>query len=191
MPSAASSTNTTQQKPSPSSGPPIPIPSSPQEKEGFKLWNQSTSARGVLGVGAEMRGAWPLDRLGLRRPARPSASCHQQLAHPDLPWDERNLGSRARSLCTRRLVSDWPARFGHPLFLLETFVDPVRFPCRLEPCRCVPDTRQDVGPRPHGAALAIVVQPSPHAMRPDPTAPLSRRQRGDQAPQRFRVALAA
>ena len=25
------------------------------------------------------------------------------------------------------LVSDWPARFGHRLLLLETFVDPARF----------------------------------------------------------------
>ena len=31
------------------------------------------------------------------------------------------------SLCKRRLACDWPARFGHPLLLLETFVDPVRF----------------------------------------------------------------
>jgi hypothetical protein len=27
----------------------------------------------------------------------------------------------------RRLVSDWQARFGHPVLLLETFVDPQRF----------------------------------------------------------------
>jgi hypothetical protein len=27
----------------------------------------------------------------------------------------------------RRLVRDWPERFGHPLLLLETFVDPARF----------------------------------------------------------------
>ena len=38
-----------------------------------------------------------------------------------------NLGSRILSLCERRLVQDWPARFGHPLLLLETFVDPTRF----------------------------------------------------------------
>ena len=44
-----------------------------------------------------------------------------------LPGDPRNLGSRVLSLCKRRLARDWPARFGHPLLLLETFVDPVRF----------------------------------------------------------------
>ena len=44
-----------------------------------------------------------------------------------LPGDPRNLGSRVLSLCTRRLVSDWPAHFGHPLLLAETFVDPARF----------------------------------------------------------------
>ena len=27
----------------------------------------------------------------------------------------------------RRLACDWPARFGHPLLLVETFVDPTRF----------------------------------------------------------------
>ena len=44
-----------------------------------------------------------------------------------LPGGARNLGSRALSLCTRRLASDWPARFGHEVLLAETFVDPARF----------------------------------------------------------------
>ena len=38
-----------------------------------------------------------------------------------LPGGPRNLGSRVLSLCARRLVSDWPARFGHALLLTETF----------------------------------------------------------------------
>ncbi len=38
-----------------------------------------------------------------------------------------NLASRILSLCERHLVRDWPERFGHPLWLLETFVDPARF----------------------------------------------------------------
>ena len=38
-----------------------------------------------------------------------------------------NLGSRVLGLCARRIVRDWPTRFGHPLVLLETFVDPARF----------------------------------------------------------------
>ena len=44
---------------------------------------------------------------------------------PDWHWP--NLGSKALSLCERRLPGDWQSRFGHPLVLLETFVDPQRF----------------------------------------------------------------
>ncbi len=44
-----------------------------------------------------------------------------------LPGAPRNLGSRVLSLCARRIVHDWPARFGHEVLLLETFVDPARF----------------------------------------------------------------
>jgi hypothetical protein len=40
---------------------------------------------------------------------------------------EANLGSRTLSLCRKRLPGDWLAAFGHPLLLLETFVDPQRF----------------------------------------------------------------
>lgn len=42
-------------------------------------------------------------------------------------WHHPNVGSRVLSLMQRRLVSDWQARFGHPVLLLETFVDPQRF----------------------------------------------------------------
>jgi hypothetical protein len=38
-----------------------------------------------------------------------------------------NLGSRILSLCERRLQKDWQETFGHPVVLLETFVDPQRF----------------------------------------------------------------
>lgn len=38
-----------------------------------------------------------------------------------------NLASRILSLCQKRLPSDWQASFGHPIVLLETFVDPQRF----------------------------------------------------------------
>ena len=43
-------------------------------------------------------------------------------------WHRPNVGSRVLSLMERRVVADWRARFGHPLALLETFVDPRRFP---------------------------------------------------------------
>lgn len=42
-------------------------------------------------------------------------------------WHRRNLGSKTLSLCQKRLPADWRTRFGHPLVLLETFVDPQRF----------------------------------------------------------------
>ena len=42
-------------------------------------------------------------------------------------WHEPNLGSKILALCQRRLPGDWLQRFGHPLLLLETFVDPQRF----------------------------------------------------------------
>ena len=42
-------------------------------------------------------------------------------------WHLPNIGSRVLSLTERRVVNDWRTRFGHPLLLLETFVDPRRF----------------------------------------------------------------
>ena len=39
----------------------------------------------------------------------------------------RNLASRILSLSRRRIQQDWIDRFGFPLLLLETFVDPTRF----------------------------------------------------------------
>jgi hypothetical protein len=42
-------------------------------------------------------------------------------------WHIPNLGSRVLSLCQKRLSSDWQHAFGHPVLLLETFVDPRRF----------------------------------------------------------------
>jgi len=42
-------------------------------------------------------------------------------------WHYCNLGSKTLSLCQQRLPSDWLEHFGHPLLVLETFVDPERF----------------------------------------------------------------
>jgi len=42
-------------------------------------------------------------------------------------WHVPNLGSRVLALCEKRLPGDWQERFGHPLLLMETFVDPLRF----------------------------------------------------------------
>jgi len=40
---------------------------------------------------------------------------------------QKNLASRILSLCKRRIQQDWLQRFGFPLLMLETFVDPQRF----------------------------------------------------------------
>jgi uncharacterized protein YigA (DUF484 family) len=42
-------------------------------------------------------------------------------------WHVPNLGSRVLSLCQKRLDTNWQKAFGHPVVLLETFVDPQRF----------------------------------------------------------------
>lgn len=42
-------------------------------------------------------------------------------------WHFPNLASRILSLSRKRLPNDWQTAFGHPLVLLETFVDPQRF----------------------------------------------------------------
>ncbi len=38
-----------------------------------------------------------------------------------------NLASRALGLCLQRLSADWQAAYGHPVVLVETFVDPEQF----------------------------------------------------------------
>ncbi len=42
-------------------------------------------------------------------------------------WHRPNLGSRVLGVVARRIGADWQSRFGHPLWMLETFVDPQRF----------------------------------------------------------------
>jgi Druantia protein DruA/DDE_Tnp_1-associated len=42
-------------------------------------------------------------------------------------YHHRDLGSKILSLCKRRIQQDWLNRFGYPLLLMETFVDPSRF----------------------------------------------------------------
>lgn len=45
-----------------------------------------------------------------------------------LPWVKiRNLASGILGLCTRRISEDWEKRHGHPLLIVETFVDRSRF----------------------------------------------------------------
>jgi len=42
-------------------------------------------------------------------------------------WHIPNLGSRVLSLCHKKLPTDWQNIFGHPVLLLETFVDTLNF----------------------------------------------------------------
>ena len=42
-------------------------------------------------------------------------------------WHVPNLASRILSLLQKRICNDWQHAFGHPVLLLETFVDPQRF----------------------------------------------------------------
>jgi hypothetical protein len=41
-------------------------------------------------------------------------------------WNRPNVASRTLALCEHRLCEDWRRAFGHPVLLLETFVDPQR-----------------------------------------------------------------
>ena len=46
----------------------------------------------------------------------------------DLPWDRvPHIASHLLSRGTRRLAADWQAKYGHPVYLVETFVDRSRF----------------------------------------------------------------
>lgn len=45
-----------------------------------------------------------------------------------LPWiSTKNLASHVLSLVSRRISTDWQEKYGHPLYLLETFVERDRF----------------------------------------------------------------
>jgi hypothetical protein len=62
---------------------------------------------------------YPYDRLHL------IANNSRFLMLPEHPHP--NLASRVLSLCEHRIAQDWQQRFGYPLLLLETFVDPQYF----------------------------------------------------------------
>ena len=70
-------------------------------------------------IGWDFHRQYDYDRLKL------IANNSRFLILPD--WHRPNLGSKILSLCQKRLSNDWQKRFGHPLLLLETFVDSQRF----------------------------------------------------------------
>ena len=100
----------------------------------------------VLRYVAEYRGEWvavltfcsaalhlkPRDQF-LHWPARQVKERRHLLAQNSrflvLPTTGRwpNLASRVLKLACARLAQDWQAHFGHPVLLVETFVDPQRF----------------------------------------------------------------
>jgi len=105
--------------------------------------------RGVVGESlayiAEAEGEW----LALLLWAAAAFKCTARDAwigwHPSVAWQRLhlvgnnvrflilpeaavpNLASRVLGLCLRRLSADWRQVWGHPLLLVETFVDPSRF----------------------------------------------------------------
>lgn len=105
--------------------------------------------RGVVGESvayiAEVRGQW----VALLQWAAAALKCTARDAwlgwHPAIAWQRLhlvannvrflvlpehkvpNLASRVLGQCVRRLSSDWLQAWGHPILLVETFVDPVRF----------------------------------------------------------------
>jgi len=44
-----------------------------------------------------------------------------------LQWHDPNVASRVQARCRQRIQQDWRERFGFPLLLVETFVDPTRY----------------------------------------------------------------
>ena len=70
-------------------------------------------------IGWDFHHQYDYDRLKL------IANNSRFLILPDCHY--RNLGSKILSLCHQRLCADWQEHFGHPLLMLETFVDPQRF----------------------------------------------------------------
>jgi hypothetical protein len=70
-------------------------------------------------IGWDFHHQYDYDRLKL------IANNSRFLILPD--WHYRNLGSKILSLCHKRLAADWQEHFGHPVLVVETFVDPQRF----------------------------------------------------------------
>ncbi len=83
----------------------------------------------LFGGCLEMRGTRWLDWLGLsslpydRLNLIANNSRFLILPQGHIP----NLASRVLSFCQKQIQNDWLERFGFPLLLLETFVDPERF----------------------------------------------------------------
>ena len=73
------------------------------------------------------RDAWIGWTDAQRQAARHLVACNARFALLTPKGDSPNLASHALSLNLQRLSADWQARYGHPLALVETYVDPKRF----------------------------------------------------------------
>jgi len=73
------------------------------------------------------RDAWIGWTDAQRHAARHLVACHARFAllTPKDRWP--NLASQSLSLNLQRLSADWLERYGHPILLVETYVDPQRF----------------------------------------------------------------
>ncbi len=90
-----------------------------------------------------------------------------------LPWVRvPHLASHLLALATRRLSSDWQARYGHPVWLVETFVEVNRFAGTsykaagwISLGQTTGRTRQDRQRRLHSPPKAVWVHPLHRAFR--------------------------
>jgi hypothetical protein len=84
-----------------------------------------------LGFGSAPRHLGPRDRFLGWSPAARRRNLRYLAYHTRfliLPWVEvPQLASHLLGRIARRVAADWEARYGHPVYWLETFVDPARF----------------------------------------------------------------
>jgi hypothetical protein len=73
------------------------------------------------------RDAWIGWTDALRKARRSLLACNARFVLLRPKSKSPNLASRILSMNLRRLSADWRQRYGHPIALVETFVDPERF----------------------------------------------------------------
>jgi len=73
------------------------------------------------------RDAWIGWTVAQRQAGRHLLACNARFALLGAKGQVPNLASQSLSLNLQRLSADWQARYGHPIALVETYVDPQRF----------------------------------------------------------------
>jgi hypothetical protein len=74
-----------------------------------------------------VRDAWIGWTDSLRQSRRTLVACNARFVLLEAKAQSCNLASQILSLNLKRLSEDWQRRYGHPIALVETFVDPERF----------------------------------------------------------------